>query len=303
MELFSTGTNILLIILGFGLLIFVHELGHFFAAKWARIRTEGFAIGFGPVACSYRLGVGFRIGSTEADVVKRLGRPAIECSSEELAAAGIGETEYSLRILPLGGFVRMLGQDDIDPGATSKDPNSFNSKPIYKRMIVVSAGIVMNLILAIVLFLAAFLVGVKFNAPVVGSVMPGEPAAASGIQPGDTIVAIDGDPARTFADVQIAFAMSSPGSTLEVELTDPDSTKTRTVKVAPEKNESTGLLGIGITPGSSSTLGAGPGFDEMVVAAVGAAGLGDTGIGPGWRIDKIEGTSIIAPTGTSPAIS
>ena len=168
MELFTTGTNILMIIIGFGVLIFVHELGHFIAAKWAGIRTEGFAIGFGPVACSWRKGIGMRIGSTNRDVVSRMGRPAISCGSGELAEAGIGETEYSLRILPLGGFVRMLGQDDVDPSATSKNPSSYNSKSIGKRMVVVSAGIIMNLILAVLFFLAAFLVGVKFNAPVVG---------------------------------------------------------------------------------------------------------------------------------------
>ena len=172
MELFSTGTNILMIVIGFGVLIFVHELGHFLAAKWARIRTEGFAIGFGPVACSWRRGIGLRAGSSHAEVVRRMGRPAIACSRSELAEAGIGETEYSLRILPLGGFVKMLGQDDVDPSATSIDPDSYNSKSIGKRMIVVSAGIIMNLVLAVIFFLAAFLVGVKFNAPVVGNVLP-----------------------------------------------------------------------------------------------------------------------------------
>ena len=73
MDIFSTTTNVLLIVVGFGMLIFVHELGHFIAAKWAGIRTESFAIGFGPVLVSFRKGVGFRIGSTDSAVVEKIG--------------------------------------------------------------------------------------------------------------------------------------------------------------------------------------------------------------------------------------
>jgi regulator of sigma E protease len=292
MELFSTGTNILLIVLGFGLLIFVHELGHFIAAKWARIRTESFAIGFGPSLISYRRGIGLRFGSTNNEVVQRLGNPAIKCSSEELAQAGIAETEYSLRWLPLGGFVRMLGQDDMDPGASSADPNSFNSKPIYKRMIVVSAGIVMNLLLAVVFFLAAFLVGVKFNAPIIGDVFPDTPAARAGMQPGDTVVGINGTPVRTFADVQIDVAMGDPGTTLVFDVLNQDSKKTRTVEMVPEKDPLTGLLSVGIAPASSSTLSTDSASSSFVHSALAAAGLGDSGIGPGWRIARIGETPI-----------
>ncbi|MDG2292815.1 MAG: site-2 protease family protein, partial [Phycisphaerales bacterium] len=73
MELFDSGMNVLLIMLGFGLLIFVHELGHFLAAKWAGIRTEGFSIGFGPPICTWRKGIGFRMGSTAQAVLERTG--------------------------------------------------------------------------------------------------------------------------------------------------------------------------------------------------------------------------------------
>jgi regulator of sigma E protease len=292
MELFTTGTNILLIIIGFGVLIFVHELGHFLAAKWARVRTEGFAIGFGPVALSWRLGIGPRIGSTNEAVIKRLGRPAIQCTSKELAKAGIGETEYSLRWLPLGGFVRMLGQDDTDPAATSVDPNSFNSKTITQRMVIISAGIIMNLILAVIFLLTAFMVGVKFNAPVIGQVIPGEVAAESGIKSGEEIISIDGETTRTFADIQIAFAMSSPGDELEVTVKNQSTEKVRTIRVLPRKSPLTGLLGIGITPGSSATLASAPEIDAMTMSELGALGLADSGVGPGWSIRQVGGTPI-----------
>ena len=140
MQLFDSGLNVLLIMIGFGLLIFVHELGHFLAAKWSGIRTEGFSIGFGPPICSWRKGVGLRVGSTEPDVVKRTGKRATELTDEELAGHGLGETEYALRWLPLGGFVKMLGQDDVDPSATSTSPRSFNRSPISRRMVVISAS-------------------------------------------------------------------------------------------------------------------------------------------------------------------
>ena len=153
MELLSTGSNLLLIVLGFGLLIAVHEAGHFLAAKWAGIRVHVFAIGMGPVLVSWRRGVGARLGSTEPVVAARFGKPASLMSDSELTQHGIGETEYSLRLLPLGGFVGMLGQDDLDPAATSADPRSYQRTPVGKRMVVISAGVVMNLVLAIGLFM------------------------------------------------------------------------------------------------------------------------------------------------------
>ena len=118
MDLLFSGVNIILIIIGFGLLIFIHEAGHFVAAKWAGIRTHAFAIGFGPPIASWRKGVGFCWGSSEDVVSRRFGRPAVQMTDRELSEEGLGETEYSLRWLPLGGFVRMLGQDDLSPVAT-----------------------------------------------------------------------------------------------------------------------------------------------------------------------------------------
>lgn len=292
MELFSTGTNVLLIIIGFGVLIFVHELGHFLAAKWARIRTESFAIGFGPPIVSYRKGLRPTFGSTNEAVIAKLGKPAIQCSSQQLAEARIGETEYSLRWLPLGGYVRMLGQDDMDPSATSADPNSYNSKSIGKRMVVVSAGIIMNLILAVILFLAAFLVGVQFNAPIIGDVRPETPAAEAGITPGETILAIDGNAVQTFADIQIGVAMSDPGEPLSFEVQSANADSTRTVSMLPEKDPATGLLSVGLAPASSATLLTDPESTSFLLQALSQAGLSDTKISSGWRIARIGETQI-----------
>ncbi|MDG1899080.1 MAG: site-2 protease family protein, partial [Phycisphaerales bacterium] len=90
MDILNSGLNIVIILIGFGMLVFVHELGHFLAAKWAGIRTEGFSIGFGPSICSWRKGIGFRIGATYEDVRRLTGRLPGELTDDELREAGLG---------------------------------------------------------------------------------------------------------------------------------------------------------------------------------------------------------------------
>ena len=198
--------NILLVVLGFGLMILLHELGHFLAARWAGIRAPAFAIGFGHALCSWRKGMGFRIGSTEPEYIRRLKAAGEHPETGHLP--GVSETEYRLNWLPLGGYVRMLGQEDANPKALSSASNSFGSKPVWKRMIVVSAGVVMNLILAAVLFIIVFAAGLRDVPPIIGGVLAESPAAEAGLEPGDVVRTIDGKPANSFADLQIASALS-----------------------------------------------------------------------------------------------
>src|SRR5678815_2831063 len=94
--------SLLLLIFGFGFVIFFHELGHFLAAKWVGIKVEQFAVGFGQALVSWRKGFGFALGSSSRKY---------EELAERGEAAGIGETEYRLNWIPLGGYVKMLGQD------------------------------------------------------------------------------------------------------------------------------------------------------------------------------------------------
>ena len=212
--------NIILIILGFGMLIGLHELGHFVAAKWSGIRTNAFAVGMGPVFLAWRGGIGLTFGASKTKVIEKFGKDASDMSDAELKEHGLGETEYSLRFLPIGGFVSMLGQEDGKPDSVSSDPRSFNMCPIGKRMIVISAGVFMNLLLAAVLFIGCFQFGVRFEAPVIGQIIPNSPASESittdgtHLQSGDTVVSINGKPAYTFTDIQIAGAMSKPGETV-----------------------------------------------------------------------------------------
>src|ERR1043165_7435730 len=144
--------DLLLVVLGFGFIIFIHELGHFLAARWAGIRVLAFAIGFGPAAGSYRKGLGWRRGSSEEEYLEHVKRGA---------AGAISPTEYRFNWLAFGGYVKMLGQDDTDPTATSDAPDSYQSCKVWKRMVVISAGVVMNLILASVLFVGVFMHGLE----------------------------------------------------------------------------------------------------------------------------------------------
>lgn len=300
----SSLSGFLLVLLGFGFLIFIHELGHFLAAKWAGIRADGFAIGMGPCVASYRRGVGFCFGSADARVLRKHGRRPIEMTDSERESCGLGETEYSLRALPLGGYVRMLGQEDGNPGATSEDARSFGKAPIFRRGVVILAGITANLALAIVLFLIAFLVGVRFPAPAVGFVQPESSAARAeplpapgssaelGLQPGDRIVSIDGDPVATFIDVRVAAAMAKPGKPLDLVIERAGQQIAYTA--TPEKDPATGLLSLGVTPSRSLALTDVPVSREVVVRALARISpkFAEAGVGPGARLVSINGDAV-----------
>ncbi len=303
MAFFESTYNLALIILGFGLLIFVHELGHFLAAKWAGIRTEAFAIGMGTAVVSWRKGVGLAWGSTQKKVVERTGKTPRDLSLDELDREGIGCTEYSLRWLPIGGFVKMLGQDDSDPNYVSHEPGSYNTCPIPKRMVVVSAGVIANVIFAVALFIVAFMIGVQSYEPVIGNVGADLPAGTAraanaevvgieepGLQPGDRVTHIDGKPIRTFVDVRIAVAMARPDEALLVRIKRPGVESALEFPIVPEQ-DAEGLLGIGIEPGRSSTLLADDRAGSLA-AFLDRQGLADDGVRPGMSMVSAAGSPI-----------
>ncbi len=258
----SSAAYLALTIIGFGLLILIHEAGHFLMAKRAGIRAHHFAIGFGPILLSYRPGVGFSAGSTEAATMAKL-RAALqeealpnqvsEVARGLLTRAGIGETQYELRALPLGGFVGMAGQDDADPGARSDTEGSFNRASLPARIWVISGGVIANLILGVLLFGIAFWHGVEFEAPTLGPISPGTPAAEAGLRAGDTIVSIDGAPIETFTDCRVATALGGEGAALSVVVSRPmpdGRHESVTLSVTP-KDAGSGIRQIGIRPSTS----------------------------------------------------
>ena len=266
-------------IFGFGFLVFIHELGHFLVAKWCDIRCTQFALGFGPAMISYRKGIGFRFGTTEPEYFRRAGesltaagRNAERATQEETLAAadaiGLGETEYRLNYLPLGGYVKMLGQEDMDAAAQSSDPRAFNSKSVGARFAVISAGVIMNMITGIALFIGAFMAGVEFPPAAVGGVDPTMPAAQAyaeghegdpryhGLRVADRIVAIDGERTTDFTDVKIASALGAAEAPITLTVERPGESGPLTYRVTPKMDAGDRLLSFGIMPPGTLKVGA-----------------------------------------------
>ncbi|MBL8879344.1 MAG: site-2 protease family protein [Phycisphaerales bacterium] len=199
------------VIIGFSFIIFVHEMGHFLAAKWVGIRVDRFAVGFGPRMLGWRRGEGLTFGA----------RP--NYSASELVERNFGETDYCFRALPLGGYVKMLGEDDIlvdektGEMKLGNDPRAFPSRPVGQRLIVASAGVVFNLLFAALLLMCVFLVGTKATPPIVGGVEPDSPASRAGLLPGDRIIAIDGNSTDTFNELLIAPILADDALRLRVK--------------------------------------------------------------------------------------
>jgi regulator of sigma E protease len=172
-------------------LIFVHELGHFAVAKWCGVRVLAFSLGFGKP-----LGFGrYRLAWTR------------------------GHTEYKVGWLPLGGYVKMLGEnidEADDPALLSSPEEALTGKKTWQKLAIVFAGPVMNLVLPVALFMGTLAVGIPRPSAVVGSLEPGSPAAEAGLQVGDELVALNGEPLQWW-DEFARVVRESPGESLEVE--------------------------------------------------------------------------------------
>lgn len=264
---------VVVLVLGFGFVIFFHELGHFLAAKWTGIKVEQFAVGFGQALFSWRKGIGVRLGNTQKEYQQRLedyiaehhaNDPVVADHStqayqdalrEAESALGLGETEYRLNWIPLGGYVKMLGQDDLRPNAEAADPRSYNRKSIGARMVVVSAGVIMNVILAGILFTVLFssLMGFKVPPAWVGAMVSNSPAQNTTtpdgkrkpLQVGDKIVDFEGRPQEDFTKVGLWVALSPENTPVPIKVQHLDGT-TEELRITPKVDENTGFLSIGI---------------------------------------------------------
>jgi regulator of sigma E protease len=258
---------IVALVVGFGFVIFWHELGHFLAAKWVGIKVEQFAVGMGHALVSFRKGIGVRWGNTREEyeervrnhLAKKLGKATSEEFTERefndgAAELGLGETEYRISWIPVGGYVKMLGQDDTKANSDVEDPRAFNKKSIPKRMIVVSAGVLMNILLAGILFMILFMWGFRAPASVVGTVLANSPAQAGGLEPGDTILDFDGTPMHDFTKVKLNTALAATDRPTIVHVRRANGTQAE-LKITPIKPEGTSkaFLAMGITPAMSLT--------------------------------------------------
>jgi len=216
----SIGVSIIAFVFVLGVMIFVHELGHYLVAKLLGIRVEVFSLGFG------RRLIGFKRG----------------------------DTDYRVSLLPLGGYVKMAGEN-YDEELTG-EVGEFMSHPKLHRFAVAVAGPLMNIGLAFVMVVVSFLIGVPtyrylHQPAVIGSIEPASPAAQVGLQRQDIIVSIDGDPTATWQDVEILVSMSANQElNLTVEREDIQLQKRLTPVVAKELEVGT----IGVTPFIAYTI-------------------------------------------------
>ncbi len=194
-------------IFGIGFLIFIHELGHFLAARAVGIRVEAFSIGFGTRLFGFRR----------------------------------GDTDYKFCLIPLGGYVKMAGEDPTRP---AQAPDEFGAKSVGARVLVISAGVIMNLLFALITIPIAFSIGVPFEAPVLGAVQTGGPAWTAGLEVGDRVITINGRPILSFEDVATDVAVTHGPLQLEYER----GGERRTVTLEARDLSGRGVPEIGIGP-------------------------------------------------------
>lgn len=195
--------NIILIILVFGIIVFFHEFGHFIVAKINKIKVSEFSIGMGPAIFSF----------------------------------GKGETKYYLRLLPLGGYCLMLGEDE-----ESDDENAFSNKSVFTRFLVIAAGPIFNFILAF-LFSVILVNQVGCDPSYIYDVEEGGPAYEAGIAPGDRIIEVEGDKIYNYREFTLYMEIYGWNNPVKLKLERPNG-EVYEVTVTPRPDEN-GVYGIG----------------------------------------------------------
>jgi regulator of sigma E protease len=204
---------IVLFVVILGGLVLIHEIGHYVTARAFNVRVLEFGIGFPPRAKVLR---------------------------------AKGETLWTLNWLPIGGFVRMEGED----GDSAEDPRSFSAQPLRVKLAILVAGVAMNIVLAFVIFFVIALAASPTIGVAIGAVEPGSPAAAAGLQPGDQIHAVDGERFEFFSvgqrDVTDALRERA-GQPVQLEVRRADgsvTTLTATLRPPEQLSETVGALGV-----------------------------------------------------------
>jgi regulator of sigma E protease len=199
-----------------GVLIFVHELGHFLVAKWLGVGVLKFSLGFG----------------------------------KKLVGRKWGETEYQIALIPLGGYVKLLGESSDEKVSESESSRSFAAQSVLKRTAIVLAGPVMNFVLALFVWPLVFMIGIqipsyRLSEPVIGWVEPDSPAAEAGFLRGDRLISVGGTRLENWESL-MTVVLTSPNEELSIEIERKD--QLIFSRLVPEVDPNTGAGHAGIEP-------------------------------------------------------
>lgn len=199
METLPAILRILQVVLGIGLVIFVHELGHFLAARWCGVRVEIFSIGMGPRLFGWKR----------------------------------GDTTYQIAALPIGGYVRWAGED-WRPESGPPPPDHFAAKSVSQRFLMYSGGVIMNVVFGLIVFPILFWQGVDFVKPAIGQVQPGGPAWQAGVPSGVEVLEVNGDKVYEFSHLFVSVALGDPEAT-ELRYRVPETGEEKLLTLTPQR--------------------------------------------------------------------
>ena len=221
--LYLNVVDVIKVAIGLGLVIFIHELGHFLAAKWCDVHVETFSIGFGRAipGCHFKY----------------------------------GETTYKIGWIPLGGFVKMIGEgDNADTEEAYEDPRSFKNKRVGQRMLIISAGVIMNIFLACICFIIVYSHGVEEKPPIIGWVEAGSPAWQEGLHSSAVLDELGDRKKPVFDDIRPDVMSASKGEKVRFVYRDGPKESPTEVHVEPGKDSEALFPVVGVGPASQLTL-------------------------------------------------
>lgn len=264
--LLNSLSYVLWVALALGILVFVHELGHFLAARLFGMRVDAFSLGFPPNVFSRQ----------------------------------VGGTEYRLGAVPLGGYVKIAGMVDesldVDGLESEPQPDEFRAKPVWQRIVVISAGVIFNFILAFVIWSGLSYAYGEAYTPAENvrlDVTPESIASEIGLETGDRIVAVNGESIERFQDVFTPGALAADPVRLtvlrdgeRVELEGPEGLMTQFARQQREVEEA------GADPSLANVFGAAPQYPPVLAAVSPGSAADEAGLQPGDQILSIDGEPI-----------
>lgn len=247
------GVSIISLIVLLGVLIFAHEFGHFLVAKYSGVGVLKFSLGFGP----------------------------------RLIGKKVGETEYLISMIPLGGYVKLLGESHDEELSAEDEKRSFLKQPVSKRIAIVAAGPIFNFLLAILIFTIVYMTGVPALTTYIGGVQEGSPAFEAGIKEGDVIVAINGQEISRWE--KLAEDISKSGGK-EIHISLKRNEQLLEVSLKPRLLKTQNIFGEEI---ASYKMGVSPSSQYAVTERMNPFMAFWTGIKQTWFISKLTVLSVV----------